>query len=381
MHLAWPCPHLTIEEVVALGTDRRSLACRQPVAGGGTVRILVNDEFFIPQSGLYSAAVLRSAVSGPYDVLESEDTLTVATSAGTQSVTFGVTNTVVRYTADEIVTFLSRAAFSVAAVTVENGHLVFTDTTRVGPDAFVKVSGTAAKDLGFGAPGYNTRQWATRGVKLYPGWRLASRPDEITNRYPQFEESLSTNPIFKVTYTVVPNRCLRCGGTYVENDYRFDTSGQWLMVENEDLLYQAALKILLTDKGSNPYYPWYGTTLRSRIGSKAVSGVATLISEDVRRALTKYQDLQREQAKYQQVTVKERMFAIIGVQTTQHAQDPTTFMVDVTVQNASSELIDLNIVFTVPNVVALMGSNGLMLGNEVSGVNPNLPTGLFLNEE
>ena len=352
-----------MEEVVHLGVDRRSLPCRQPVASGGTVRILVNDEFFLPQGGLFAPAILHATVSGPYDVLENEDTLTVTTSAGAETVSFGVNNVVTRFTADDVVVFLSKVSFRVADVSTENGHLVFTDVAKVGPDSFVKVSGTAAVALGFGAPGRNTNQWAARGVQLYPSWRLFVRPDEITNLFPKFDGIIQNNPVFKVTYTVPPERCLRCGNTRNENDYRFDSAGQFIQIENEDLLYQAVLKIVLTDKGSNPYYPWYGTSVTSRIGSKAVSGVATLINEDIRKALNKFQDLQREQGKFQQVTFKERLFSILSVQTQPHAQDPTMFLVDVVVQNASSEPISLNIVFATPGVVALMGSNGLFLNS------------------
>jgi hypothetical protein len=357
-----------MEEVVVLDDDRRSLLCRQPVAGSGTVRILVNDEFFLPQGGLFSSAILRATGSGPYDILEGEDTLTVTTSAGTQTVSFGVTNIVTRFTAAEIVTFLSKQSFTMADAAAENGHLVFMDVTKVGPDSYVKVSGTAAGALGFGSPAANGvpanyRQWASRGVQLYPPWRLNVRPDEITNRFPKFDAPVQSNPIFKVTYTVPPERCLRCGNIGNENDYRFDQSGQFIMIENEDLLYQAALKIVLTTKGSNPYYPWYGTSIQSRIGSKAVSGVATLINEDIRKALIKFQDLQKEQGKFQKVTFKERLFSILAVQTRPHAQDPTIFLVDVTLQNASSEPINLNIVFATPGVVALMGSNGRFLNS------------------
>lgn len=366
--LAWSCPHLTIEEVVTIDADRRSLPCRQPVASGGTVRIMVNDEFFLPQSGMFTPAVLRAAVSGPYDIIEGEDVLTVTTSEGSQTVSFGINNTVNRMSANDVVTFLTKVPFTIAQAFTENGHLVFADVAKVGPDSYVKVSGLAAKALGFGGPWLNGteanyRQWSTRGVMLYPSWRMHTRPDEITNRFPKFDGLIENNPIFKVTYTVPPQRCLRCGGSYVENDYRFDANGQFMMIENEDLLYQAALKIVLTDKGSNPYYPWYGCNLRQRIGSKAVSGVATLINEDVRRALTKLQEMQREQTKFQRVTFKERLFSIISVNTQPHVQDPTTFLVDVTLQNASSEQINLSIVFTVPGVVALMGSNGLLLNS------------------
>lgn len=365
VQLAWKCPHLTVEEHVLLGSDRRSLPCRQPVAGSSTVRILVNDEFFLPQSGLFTFATLKAAGSGPYDIPEGGGyAITVTTSAGTVTVPLSAG----RYKAADILARLATVQGSNPIVegAEENGHLVLVDTATVGFNSWVKVGDTAATSLGFGTVA-NQRQWGARGTQLYPAWRLHTRPDEITNRYPKFDEPVVTNPIFKVTYTVPPQRCLRCGSTYVENDYRFDEAGQTILVGNEDLLYQASLKILLTDRGSNPYHPWYGTSLRSRIGSKALSGVAALIQEDVRRALAKFQDLQTEQAKSQGVTYKERLYAVQAVNVQQHEQDPTTFLLDVTVQNASNEPIQLNVVFSVPGVVALMGSNGRFLGTETTG--------------
>jgi phage baseplate assembly protein W len=183
-----------------------------------------------------------------------------------------------------------------------------------------------------------------------------------------------------VTYSVPPHRCLRCGGTYVENDYRFDETGQGILIENEDLLYQACLKILLTDRGSNAYHPWYGTSIRSRIGTKALGGVASLISEDVRQALSKLQALQQSQATFQQVTYKERLYSVLSVQVLPHSQEQTTFLVDVTVQNASNEPIELSIVFTVPEVVALMGGNGLLLDGNRAGVTAGTSQNLFLTD-
>ena len=374
--LAWPCPHLTVEEVVALSTvDRQSLDTRQPVAASGTVRILVNDEFFIPQGGLYSTAQLFGTTSGPFDLVENEDILTVTTAAGTQTVTFNVTGTE-RLSAKKVIDRLRTANFS-GVVEVVNGHLVFTDASKVGIDSLVEVSGTAAAALGFGAANINGHQRGARGKQVYPGWQLHVRPDEITNRYPRFNSRIRNAPVFKVTYAVPPTRCLRCRGSYIENDYRFDQAGQAILIENEDLLYQASLKIILTERGSNPYHPWYGTTIKSRIGAKALGGVSSLISEDVRRALSRLQAAQNEQAKYQTVSFKERLYAIQDVQVFPHAQDPTTFLIEVTVSNASADPISLNIVFTVPETVALMGSNGLFLGPEYVGLTSEAQKTLF----
>ncbi|MDP6495908.1 MAG: hypothetical protein QGI09_10950, partial [Dehalococcoidia bacterium] len=49
-------------------------------------------------------------------------------------------------------------------------------------------------------------------------------------------------------------------------------------------------------------------------------------------------------------------------------EDPTTFLVNVLVQNASATPIKLSIVYTAPGATALGGSNGLMLGATGTGL-------------
>ena len=375
--LAWPCSHMTLEEVVSLDTDRRSLFTRQPIANLGTVRITANDDILIPQGGLFSAAEITGAVSGPFDIIEGENTLSVTTTTGSDTFTFPVRGTI-RYSSADVVkvltlgladTFIGNGNSKVL-VGSDNGHLTFTNTTTLGPEASVRVSGSAAAVLGFG----NSTQQVAVGKQLYPAWGIYDRPIEnkidatAVTRYPKFSFPVKTNPVFKVTYSVPSNRCLRCRGGFIENDYRFDPTGQAIMVQNEDLLYQAALKIILTDRGSNPYQPWYGTQLRSRIGSKILAGVSAVISEDIRQALAKYQSLQESQAKYQKVSYKERLYAILAVSVKPHVQDNTAFLVEVVVQNASGEPVNLTTIFTVPTVVALMGSNGLMMGSQLAGI-------------
>ena len=380
--LAWPCPHLTVEEVVSLDVeDRRSLRLRQPIAASGTVTVMVNDDTaqIIPKDGLHSAAILSSSVSGPYDIRPGADTLTVTASGGSETLVFGASK-VLRRTTDQVVAAIQRAQWNNVTAANENGYLVLVDPNAVGSQAYVKVGGTAASALGFGQPYVSGRQWMSRGREIYPGWDLYLRPDEITNRYIRFRKALRKNPVLKVTYAAPVQRCLRCQATFIENDFRFDQSGEAILIQNEDLLYQAALKILLTDRGSNPFHPWYGTSIRERIGTKALMGVSSVLSEDIRQSLTRMQSLQTEQAKYQEVTFKERLYSILGVNVRRHQQDATTFMIDVTVQNASSTPISLNIVFSVPEVVALMGTNGLMLGTESAGLGTEEARTLFRND-
>jgi hypothetical protein len=78
--------------------------------------------------------------------------------------------------------------------------------------------------------------------------------------------------------------------------------------------------------------------------------------------LEKVKSLQAAQSKYQVVSPEERLYTVNDVQVQIDPNDPTTFRAQVTVRNASNRLVALNIVFTVPGVVALKGTNGLSLG-------------------
>jgi phage baseplate assembly protein W len=135
------------------------------------------------------------------------------------------------------------------------------------------------------------------------------------------------------------------------------------MVENENLLYQSCLKVLLTDLRSNIYFPWYGSTLNSLIGSKVVAGSVVGIRQSVGNALTMFQNLQTVQAKYQRITAKERLFAVDYIDVIPSPDNPTAFLLDVGVRNFSNEAVNISIVYTAPGVFSLPGTNQLSMGN------------------
>lgn len=356
--LAHSCPHLILEEVVALSSDRRSLVPKAPVASSNIVRILANDGVYIPPGGLYSQAQITGALGGPFRIQSCDRTFTVTSSSETATVTLPTGS---RITADAVAKLL-RAQLTDVAVEVVDGHLTLTDASNYGMESSILVSGSAAPALGFKG------QRGARGRKVYPGWELASQPVLTVGRFPRFREPLRQNPMFKVAYVAPVERCPRCGGTFIENDYRFNLQGDPLLIQDENLLYQAALKILLTLIRSNPYHPSYGSAITSRIGTKAVGAVTSLLTEDVQNALSTMQALQTAQAKYQQVSAKERLFAVSSVKVTPSPDDPTVFEVDVVVRNAAGDPVSITIVFSVPGVVALAGTNGLSLGLEAAGL-------------
>ena len=351
--IAWPCNHLILEEEVTFPSDRRSLQTKMPVANTTLVSVFA-DSVQIPPVGLYSNAKLKSFAAGPYTIVENEQTLSIITSKGVISVTLSIGT----QSSDRIAQQINQVQRNLASVS--EGKLVLTDGSLQGARSEVQVLGTAISALHF-------KQTGAQGAMIYPPWVLYSPPTELTSRYPRFTQPLRNQPLLEVSYVTSLQRCLRCQASGIENDFRFSQeavgklpAGSIITVQNEDLLYQSCLKMLLTQRGSNPYHPEYGTTILSKIGSKATLGVAASISSEVKRALTSLQTMQRQQGKVQALTFKEQLYEILSVQTYPDPNDPTVFYVEVVVQNASSDPINLQIVYATKGVHSTV--NGISLG-------------------
>jgi phage baseplate assembly protein W len=373
--LGHACPHLTIEEEVLLGSDRRELRTRQPVASSSRVRITANDEVTIPSNGLYSRAQVTGSLSGPFRIVKNEQRLTL--SNRTQVVADVALPIGSRIDTDRVVAVLDAAVRNAGAtIHVENvnGYLRVTDFSEDGLRSQVRVAGAAASAVGF------INQVRARGRQVYPSWNFAetsviqSSRDltfrYVSARFPRFDQPVRGNPVFKVTYTTMQQQCRRCQGLAIENDYRIAANGEPLTIENEDLLNQGVLKILSTIKGSNPFHPEYGTLLLTRIGTKAVGAGVTSINEDVVIALNVFQRLQTLQGQYQEVSPRERLASLISVNTTPSEIDPTIFEVEIVASNAANVPVVINTVYAAPGTAALAGSNGLSLGLDGFGLDP-----------
>lgn len=377
--LGQTCPHLTVEEEVPLGSDRRSLVTRQPIASASRVRITANNSVSIPSVGLLSRASITGTVSGPFSIPSYAREIEVITRTETLQVSLPVGTRVPSKDVVQAITVAMRASKVSMAVSESKGVLTFQDTKDRGTSSTIRVGGDAGPRLGFGD------QVRSRGRMVYPGWSMAeqevlraratpSQPKIVTARYPKFLAPIRGNPVFKVTYTTYQNYCLRCLSYGIENDYRAGQDGNYLMVRDDDKLNQDSLKILTTVRGSNPYFPDYGSNLLNRIGIKAVGSGVSTITEDVTRALQLLQRIQDITGKYQALTPKETLQTILSVVTTPSEFDPTVFGVEVVVSNASADPIVIRTVFAAPGTAALAGTNGLSLGLAERGVDPRLTT-------
>jgi hypothetical protein len=362
VQLAFNCPHIIGEERVALGTDRRTLYTSKPINGPTLLKVVANDGTEVsPFTGLVTLASVKTYRREPYKVTLATRTLVVVSQLGTATVTFPQGY----LSAARVVDTLNAGAGSlVVASTSTTGYVTVTDKGNPGPASRVQLSGSALEPLGF------DQQSGAKGRTVIPPWKLYSRnvvnPQDAIDSlgyYVGFDAPVSQNPYFTVTYTVAPNLCLRCLTTEVENDYRFDAQGAALVVRDDNLLYQSILKYLLTDIRSNVYHQWYGSTLKSLIGTKVLGNTAAGIRQSVNNALTTFKGLQDAQAKYQRITAKERLFAVDNIAVAQSPADPTVFYVQVSVRNYASEPVDITIAYTAPGTFALPGTNQIALGN------------------
>lgn len=354
--IAFPCPHFTMEERVLLEDDRRGLALSQPIASSNFVRIMVNDEILIPQGGLSVPAQIEGSISGPFNILPNENTLTVKNSV--TAVEGIALPTGLRVPADEVVRIVNNALVAAGAdiqIQKLNGRILLTDLIGVGGASRLEVRGDAAAAIGF------EDQIGASGKNLYPAWTLDKRQG-TTDRFPRFVSRVKANPIFKATYAVPGERCLRCRATFVENDYRFGEDGEPILITNEDLLVQAAQKIVLTEQGSNPFEPWYGTRVHEKVGQKILGAVNLTIQEEVQQALTRFQEMQKKQSTVQTISPEERLFTLLSVNIIEDVLDPTLANVQIVAANASGRPVNLSVVFTTPGAVALAGTLGQPLG-------------------
>lgn len=358
------CPHITVDEAVSLGVDRRSMRLRQPIASSNQVRITANG-VSIPKEGLRVSATLKNRQTGPFRVTTATSTFEISNRLGSVSVSLQ-TGTSVQ--SSEILRSIQIAVgdFPVHVELDSFGVLTLEDQFEKGPSSFLRVSGAALETLGFD---FQTR---AKGRLVYPSWSLIEAPEvallagvgikDISARYPRFDQALSGNPVVKVSYVTFRERCLRCSRTGVENDLQVLPTGGYAFVGNEDLLYQSGLKILLTEKGSNPFFPQYGSLLTTRIGQKITSSTEGQLSLDCRQAMNRLQSIQNGQGKIQAVTPREKLESIAAINVFQPEGQYSAYGIQIVALNASNQPVQLNAVFTVPGVVSLLNSRGQELG-------------------
>lgn len=340
--IAFPCPHFFRETRVSLREDGRTLDLRYPVPGPTSVTVRPEGGDLIPSRwGLAAPAELVGG-PGPYVITPDTRSLTIETQAGTSTVSLplgGVTTETVLRALPSLVT---------AAATPTGLRI----SPRTNNSSEYLGSRVILRGGGAGALGF--RQRGSSGRRIFPGWGLFASDQNVLGE-PSYgirfdEPPRSTGARFSVWHGAEPTLCPRCKGSGVENDYRTEDAGGLKEVTDENLLYQLCMKAILTDLGSNPYHRWYGSTVRSAIGKKNLGGVQAALSASVSECLRRVQDLQTEQAKYQPISAKERLYAVDYVEVSPVEDNPFAYLLEVGVRNFSSDPVNITIVYAVPGM-------------------------------
>lgn len=203
---------------------------------------------------------------------------------------------------------------------------------------------------------------------VYPGWQVITDPNSyVEEKIIKFNSPLrGDSPFVQLTYVTDRANCRRCYGSQLEFDYGV-MNGVYESVENGDLLLQEFDKFLFTQAGSHWKWPWLGSKLSDRIGSKYITtGNITnaFISMDISQAFQTYRSVksQQDSVVFQQVTDAEFPVDFADVTVTTDPNDPTIAVVTGNIISRSQQPLELK---------RLVGSSDqLFLG---TGQTPLLP--------
>lgn len=352
------CQHTIINEAIFIDDDRQTIRPQRAIAAGNQVKVYLNGTLDIPSSGLRKAPSGLGSTVGPFTIVAGVSDFFRVRLNDEEFYREAVLTPAVNLSAEQLALRLNQTGL---------GLQFFADANRIGFQGLLE--GNAASVLVTGEStlavmlGLQVNQ-EYRGSNIYPGWYLVVAPRTIHNipyRHIVFDEPLWCSREFvQITYTTIQQECSRCGGTGVENDWRYNKVGGVVEVRDEALLIQECLKLFYTQEGSNPFHPWYGTRLVEQIGRKIVNGglIQSFISQDIYRAFNRWVSIKRQQEAVigQEVTNEEYPIRLLSVDVQQSQQDPTVFFVQVVVQNRSGKTVEIERGVRVPEPQDLLGS-------------------------
>ena len=134
-------------------------------------------------------------------------------------------------------------------------------------------------------------------------------------------------PRVEVSYITVAERCPKCLGAKVLDDFKYSSEGDIALVKDEAYLVQQVEKYIVTKLGTNGFHDWVGTNLQSLIGTKVtdLDLLTSRITDQVNSAISKLVDVQSQLATAgRQLTAGETYGTTRGI-LVQPTEDPTLF--------------------------------------------------------
>jgi phage baseplate assembly protein W len=340
LQVSYACPHYIRYERVGL-QNGIYLIPSSPINGSGLVEIRRDGIVLDPQGNNRESTLTTPNVS-PFRVRSTSNTLTITTTEGFSNT---ITLPTKIYTSKTLTDALKLSLGTIEVKENINKALVFSDN-KLGVG--FTLTGTLLKALGF-----SQQKQTIKTKKITPAWGLVQR----LNGYDvQFKKNLEPEGLLEISYTTNKPYCRRCGGTGVENDFRFAPNGGLQKLQDTDLLYQNIAKILLTDIGSNPYHSWYGSNANLLIGQKNNASVAVALRLSVQQALDKFQKIQQDLKRVQYLSQEERLVSVQSVDVSPLNENATALLCNVVVRSGANKLVSVNIVFNVPGSISLDGS-------------------------
>lgn len=352
------CPHYIVQEALFPGSDRQTVFPLRPIATIASVVVRLDGCINVPSAGVNIAAQAVGSKAGPFTITQGvNDTLLVQVNQGpVQTVVVPPLN---QASAAQVSYFLNLALQGVYFSASPANQVSFQTTTQgVSTSVLFPPGSTLCSAIGFNL----NREF--RGQQLVPGWTVISDPSALVgqpNRLIVFDLPLSSGTDFvEINYTTISQQCRRCGGTGVEYDWRIGTTGDVNIVFDEALFIQELQKDFFTILGSNPFHTWYGTQLLDTIGSKlTLAGfVQNLVVSDIYTAFSRWQQIKQQQQDNvgQYVSDKEFPYRLLSVSLQQSQQDPTVIFVMITVQNRSTQPIQLSRGLRIAQPLDLLGA-------------------------
>ena len=336
------CAHLVAEEYLLMRSDRQVATPMRPIASSNSVVVRVNGVSEVPSYGVQTPAQSGGTRSGPFTI----------TSGVNDRLRFRVGNddwqdvripSGYRIQPDHLALSINTRVAGLQFYTTNNKMQFRSNLTGSGATIFFDSSSTLATGLGIPV----NRHF--NGKNVFPGWALVQKTNTLNDRPIRqivFDEPLRADLNYiELNYTTIREECRRCGGLGVENDWRYNVTGEVTQLRDELLLIQELQKIIYTVTGTNSFHNWYGTRIVDQIGEKLVIGgiLQNRITSDIYTAFGRWQSIKKQQEETvgQAVSDEEFPFQLQGVKLEQSQNDPTVLFVTVTVMNRSLKPIQL----------------------------------------
>lgn len=352
------CPHTVIDETLFVDSTRQIVRPIKPIATLDSVNIRLNGLLDIPSQGVFNPVQVTGTKFGPFNIAAGvNDTLVVKVDEGSvQTVTIPASSMM---PPDKLAGLLNFGLTGVQFNVVNSAYLQMKSASvGYGASVWVDAASTIAGTLGL------LTSHLYRGVNVNPGWSLVLDPSSLPQlpyRMVFFDAPMkSIGDFVELSYNTVQNQCRRCGGTGVEDDWRYGFNGSTGEVRDEALLIQEIEKIMFTVRGTNPFHIWYGTTITETVGKKIAFGnfIQNLIVSDVTTTFNRWQSIKNQQQNVvrQFVSDEEYPYRLLSVVLQQSTQDPTVIYVNATIQNRSQKPIQISRGLTLPQPLDLLYS-------------------------